>query len=120
LTESYGGDWPFWLSPRQAVVVPVSHANDEYALKVQKALFDAGFHVEADCGDFTFNKRIRNAELNKFTFILVVGNKEAEEGTVNFRKATADGKDLLLPLDVAIQKLKALEASKVLSNVLSA
>jgi threonyl-tRNA synthetase len=120
LTESYGGDWPFWLSPRQAIVVPVSHANDEYALKVQKALHDAGFHVESDCGDSTFNKRIRNAETNKHTFILVVGNKEAEEGTVNLRKATADGKDLLLPLEVVLQKFKQLNESKPIKNFIEA
>ncbi len=120
LTESYGGDWPFWISPRQAIVVPVSHANDEYALKVQKALHDSGFHVESDCGDQTFNKRIRNAETNKHTFILVVGNKEAEDGTINVRKATADGKDLLLPLDVLIQKFRALDAKKPVKNILDA
>jgi len=118
LTESYGGEWPFWLSPRQAIVVPVSHANDEYALKVQQKLHDAGFYVESDCSDFTFNKRIRNAETNKHSFILVVGNKEAEDGTVNVRKATADGKDLLLSLDECIAKFKELEASKSLKALL--
>lgn len=120
LTESYGGNWPFWLSPRQAIVVPVSHANDAYAQEVEKRLHDAGFYVESDCGDATFNKRIRNAETNKHTFIVVVGNKEAEDGTVNVRKATADGKDLLLPLDLFITKLKSLEESKPLSNFIEA
>lgn len=118
LTESYGGDWPFWLSPRQAIVVPVSHANDEYALHVQKVLHDAGFHVESDCGDSTFNKRIRNAETAKHTFILVVGNKEAEQGTVNIRKATADGKDLLVSIDELLVKFRELEAEKPVKNVL--
>lgn len=120
LIENFGGDWPFWLSPRQAVVVPVSHANDEYAVQVQKALYEAGFHVEADCGDNTFNKRIRNAETNKHTFILVVGNKEAEDGTVNVRKASADGKDVLLPLPALLEKLRALDAAKPVKNFLEA
>jgi len=91
LTESYGGKWPFWLSPRQACVVPVGPSYDAYALEVRDKVFGAGFMCEADldAGD-TMNKKIRNAQLAQFNFIFVVGEKEQSNGTVNVR--TRDNK----------------------------
>lgn len=86
LTENYAGKWPFWLSPRQVMVVPVGPAYDEYAQQVQQQLHEAGFMAEADvdAGD-TMNKKIRNAQLAQFNFILVVGEKERTGNTVNVR-----------------------------------
>lgn len=74
LTESYAGKWPFWLSPRQVMVIPVGPAFDDYAHEVQQKLYEAGFmcEVDTDAGD-TMNKKIRNAQLAQFNFIL--GNK---------------------------------------------
>ncbi|KAJ8931611.1 hypothetical protein NQ314_015473 [Rhamnusium bicolor] len=71
LTESYAGKWPFWLSPRQVMVIPVGPTYDEYAESVQQKLYEAGFMVEVDtdAGD-TMNKKIRNAQLAQFNFIL--------------------------------------------------
>lgn len=116
LVESFGQNWPFWISPRQVMVVPVSHANDEYAQSVQKRLFDAGFEAEADCSDLTLNKKIRNAETGQYTFIFVVGNKEVEDGTVNVRKVNADGSDLILPFSEAMARLVRLNESKSREN----
>ena len=118
LVESFGQSWPFWLSPRQAMVVPVSHANDEYARSIQKQLYDAGFDVDVDCSDLTLNKKIRNAETGFYTFILVVGNKESEDGSVNVRKANPDGSDLVIPLSELITRFKSLDASKSRENIL--
>lgn len=112
LTENYAGKWPFWLSPRQVCVVPVSHASDEYAEKVKSELHNSGFYVEADIGDSTFNKKIRNAELAQHAFIFVVGNHEETSGTVNVRKASSDGKDVILTLDKAISQLQELKRSR--------
>ncbi|XP_060522671.1 threonine--tRNA ligase 1, cytoplasmic isoform X1 [Cylas formicarius] len=86
LTESYGGKWPFWLSPRQVMVVPVGPNYDQYAEEVRVQLHDAGFmaEVDTDAGD-TLNKKIRNGQLAQFNFILVVGEKERSSGTVNVR-----------------------------------
>lgn len=71
LTESYAGKWPFWLSPRQVMIVPVGPSYDEYGENVKEKLHDAGFMVEVDtdAGD-TMNKKIRNAQLAQFNFIL--------------------------------------------------
>ena len=71
LTESYAGKWPFWLSPRQVMVIPVSTPFEEYATLVKNKLHESGFMAEVDLspGD-TMNKKIRNAQLAQFNFIL--------------------------------------------------
>ncbi|PJF18555.1 Threonine-tRNA ligase [Paramicrosporidium saccamoebae] len=119
LTENFAQNWPFWISPRQIAVVPVSHAYDEYAGEVQTALHSAGFHVDADLSDLTLNKKIRNAEVNHYTFICVVGGKEAETRMINIRKASKDGNDVLLSIDDAIAKFKELDESKTRDNFIS-
>lgn len=53
LCEHYGGDWPFWLSPRQVMVVPISNANVEYATKVKETVMAEGFYVDVDLGSAT-------------------------------------------------------------------
>ncbi|XP_037025180.1 threonine--tRNA ligase 1, cytoplasmic isoform X1 [Bradysia coprophila] len=91
LTENYAGKWPFWLSPRQVMVVPVGPMFDDYADAVRQKLHLAGFMAEADLDDGdTMNKKIRNAQLAQFNFILVVGEKEKTGNTVNVR--TRDNK----------------------------
>lgn len=71
LTESYGGKWPYWLSPRQAMVVPVVSQFDDYAHEVKEKLWNAGVMVEIDTDPSdTLNKKIRNAQLAQFNFIL--------------------------------------------------
>merc|ERR1719402_1398904 len=91
LTESFGGKWPFWLSPRQAVVVPVGPPFNEYAEKVANQLHAAGFCAEANTDNSeTMNKKVRNGQTAQFNFILVVGEKEKTNGTVNVR--TRDNK----------------------------
>jgi threonyl-tRNA synthetase len=71
LIESYAGKWPFWLSPRQVMVIPVGPSVDDYAQKVRDRIFHCGFMAEVDLdhGD-TLNKKIRNAQLDQFNFIL--------------------------------------------------
>jgi len=86
LIEHFGGKWPFWLNPRQASVIPVSPKFDEYAKKVRDELHSKDFRVDVsmDAGE-TLNKKIRNAQLAQYNFILVVGDKEQSSGTVNVR-----------------------------------
>ncbi|KAI8835686.1 hypothetical protein BJ741DRAFT_665239 [Chytriomyces cf. hyalinus JEL632] len=85
LTENYAGKWPFWLSPFQVVVIPVSQSAYAYAHGVRKMLHDAGLHVECDDSDLTLNKKIRNAEVAHFNFIFVVGAEEETTKSVNVR-----------------------------------
>ena len=90
LTEHYAGKWPFFLSPRQAMVVPVSKEFEEYASKVQEQVRKAGFYIEVDLSHRTLNKMVRDAQLTQYNYILVVGGQERENGTVNMR--TRDNK----------------------------
>jgi len=91
LIEHTAGKWPFWLSPRQAAIVPVDPIFNEYAEQVRLTLHEAGFVVVADTSDGnTLNKKIRNNQLAQYNFILVVGEKEKQNRTVNVR--TRDNK----------------------------
>ncbi len=91
LTESFGGKWPFWLSPNQVIIITISSHFDGYAKKVQKELFESGFEcdIDLDAGT-TLNKKVRNSQLAHYNFILVVGEKEQLNNTVNVR--TRDNK----------------------------
>ncbi len=89
LAEHVQGKWPFWLSPRQIALVPISSDNFEYAQRLHENLKSAGYHVELDLSDKHFKTKIRDAEQVSFNHILVVGNKEQESDGVNLR---ADGK----------------------------
>merc|ERR1711981_1193502 len=91
LTENFGGKWPFWLSPRQVMVVPVGPPFNEYAANVRDQLKSEGYMCEADLDNSnTMNKKVRNAQLAQYNFIFVVGEKEKENNTVNIR--TRDNK----------------------------
>lgn len=85
LIEHYGGKWPFWLSPRQCIVVPITNKQNEYAHEVGKRIHDAGFFCDVEDSDITMQKKVRNSQLEQFNFILVVGAKEQEAGQVNIR-----------------------------------
>ena len=85
LLEHYKGKWPFWLSPRQAIVIPVNATCMEYAQKVKQMLWDNNFLVDVDDSGRTLNKMVREAQLEQYNYILVVGNKEVEGGQVAIR-----------------------------------
>ncbi len=86
LLEHYAGALPVWLSPVQAILIPISADLSEYAFQVKAELDDKAIRVKLDCSNETLNKRIRQAELEKIPYILVVGKREAEQGTVSVRK----------------------------------
>ena len=70
LTESFGGKWPFWLSPMQVMVVPVAPVFNDYAKKVQKSVRSEGFVCDVDVEEGkTMNKKVRNAQLAQYNFI---------------------------------------------------
>ncbi|KAL7989103.1 hypothetical protein Chor_008022, partial [Crotalus horridus] len=82
---------PLWISPQQVMVIPVGPTCDEYAQKVKQQFHDAGLMADVDVDPgCTLNKKIRNAQLAQYNFILVVGEKEKACGTVNIR--TRDNK----------------------------
>lgn len=86
LIEHTGGKWPFWLNPRQIVVIPVSAKSLEYAERVYKQVFAAGFYVDLDASDEQLKKKIAMSQVEQYNFILVVGEDEAAAGTVTVRE----------------------------------
>ncbi len=85
LIEHYAGRFPVWLAPVQAIVLPVSDRHNEYAGKVLAELREAGVRVEADDRSESVGKKIRDAELGRYPFMLVVGDREQEAGAVAVR-----------------------------------
>uniref|UniRef100_A0AAX7SX88 threonine--tRNA ligase n=1 Tax=Astatotilapia calliptera TaxID=8154 RepID=A0AAX7SX88_ASTCA len=110
LTENYGGKWPLWLSPRQVMVVPVGPTCEEYAEKQE--FHSSGLMTDVDLDpSCTLNKKIRNAQLAQYNFILVVGEKEKTSNTVNVR--TRDNKvHGEHSVEECIKRLKQLKTSR--------
>lgn len=85
LAESYAGRWPFWLSPRQICVVPVDPKFNNYANAVCQKYRSHGYLAEVDISTDKLKRKIRNAQLEMFNFVFVVGEKEETANTVNIR-----------------------------------
>lgn len=83
LIENYKGAFPFWMSPYQVGIVPIKPEHNEYARKVADALENAGIRVEADYADKNMNEKIKTFKNYKDPYILVIGDREVESGTVS-------------------------------------
>jgi len=86
LIENFAGALPLWLSPVQAKVIPVSTAYEEYARKVEDQIKEAGIRVESDLRNEKLGYKIREAQLEKMPYMLVVGENEMQAGAVSVRK----------------------------------
>ncbi|OPZ20503.1 MAG: Threonine--tRNA ligase 2 [candidate division BRC1 bacterium ADurb.BinA364] len=86
LTEHWAGDFPLWLAPVQAIVLPISSDQAEYARQCQTALAAAGIRAEIDATDEKIGKKIREAELRKIPLMLIAGRQEAESGQIAPRR----------------------------------
>jgi threonyl-tRNA synthetase len=112
LIEHYAGAFPTWLAPIQARVIPISEKVGDYAQKVQEALFTtpvvngtAGLRVDIDTSNERMQKKIRDAQLQKIPYMLVVGEREAAEGKIAVRLRS--GRDLgAMPLETFIARIK--------------
>ncbi len=109
LCEHYGGKWPLWLSPRQVMVVPIHKDWNDYSQGVRDKLHAEGFYADVDLSKATFQKKVRNAQVEQYNFQLVVGEAEVKNGTVNIR--TRDNKvEGEKKVDELIDYLKQLRA----------
>ena len=102
LIEHYAGAFPAWLAPVQAVLVTVADRQKEYALKVRDQLRAKGYRVDVDERGLTLNAKIRDAQLQKIPFTLVIGDSEVEGGGVSPRRYGGE--------DLKSMKLEAFEA----------
>jgi threonyl-tRNA synthetase len=86
LLEHTGGNFPLWLTPDQAIILPVSEKHEKYAEKVLNSLENDEIRALVDVRNETVGKKIREAEMNKIPFMLIVGENEEEQNTISVRK----------------------------------
>jgi len=111
LIEHYAGAFPVWLSPVQAVMIPISERHAEYANKVAEQLKAVGVRVDVDARNEKMNAKIREHAMQKVPFLLVVGDKEAEAGKVNVRTRGKE-KTEDMPAAEFVEKIGKLIAEK--------
>lgn len=104
LIEEYAGALPTWMAPEQVRVMPMTDRNADYADEVRAELTKHGFRVEVDYRSEKIGKKIREAQLEKVPYMLVLGDKEQEAGEVAVRDRR-DGKTTVMPLSEFIEKL---------------
>lgn len=114
LIEHYAGAFPVWLAPVQAVVIPIADRHNDFAWKVKQYLAEAGLRVEVDDSSERMAAKIREAQLQKVPYMLVVGDREAEQEAVAVRLRT--GEDLG-PRPLAEVRDMILEADRTKANV---
>jgi threonyl-tRNA synthetase len=111
LIEHYAGAFPVWLSPVQAVMIPIAERHVDYANKVADQLKAIGVRVQVDARNEKMNAKIREHAMQKVPFLLVVGDKEAEAGKVNVRTRGKE-KTEDMPAAEFVEKIKKLIAEK--------
>jgi threonyl-tRNA synthetase len=114
IIEHFGGAFPLWLAPVQAAIVPVSDKFTDYGRSVHDSLIAAGIRAEFAEADESLGKRIRAAEMMKVPYIIVVGEKEQQAKTINFRTRGNAEKTEETDLDAFIKKLAQETAKKTL------
>jgi threonyl-tRNA synthetase len=112
LIEHYAGAFPVWLSPVQVAVVPISEKHVDYGRNVAQQLKDAGVRVHLDDRNEKMNAKVREHALQKVPFVLVVGEKEAEAGTVNVRVRGQQQPEGTLPTGQFVERIKRLITEK--------
>ena len=111
LIENYKGAFPFWMSPYQVALVPIKPEHNDFCKRLQDQREDPGIRVEADYADKNMNEKIKTFKQFKDPYILVVGDKEVEAGTVS---VTVRGQKVQLhgvPTDKFVEAMKSLNAS---------
>ncbi|PCI76939.1 threonine--tRNA ligase [Candidatus Aerophobetes bacterium] len=111
LVEHYAGRFPLWLSPRPFALLPVSKTHIEYAEKLAKQIEAQGFFVSIDKSDDSVSKKVRTAQKKQFNYMLVLGDKEMEEGCVSVRKRTGEMINLI-PVDTFLKTVENENSSK--------
>jgi threonyl-tRNA synthetase len=90
LIEHYGGAFPTWLAPVQAIILPITDANIPYGERVFRSLLDKGLRVEKDFRNEKLGLKVREAQLMKIPYMLVIGGREQESGTISPRVRTGE------------------------------
>ena len=116
LIEHFSGRFPFWMSPSQIKILTVADRHLEFSKKIQEELLPESWIVEIDDNTESIGKKVRQAQIEQWNYILVIGDKEIESGSFNIR--TRENKQISdLSLNVFIQKLKEEEKNRSLTSL---
>jgi len=121
LTEHFAGKWPFWMSPRQILIVPVMASVHDYVIELQTLFRAQKLHVDVDLSGNTMQKKIRTGQLQQYNFIFVVGAQEKENRAVNIRNRDDQATQKLgelIPVEKALELLVKLRDDRRLSSAL--
>ena len=105
LIEHYAGAFPVWLAPVQALVIPITDRSHDYADTIFKSLQEQDIRVEADKRNEKLQYKIREGELNKIPYMLIIGDKEKEAGTVSLR-ARKEGDLGAVKIEEFVERIK--------------
>ncbi|MSQ22616.1 MAG: threonine--tRNA ligase [Dehalococcoidia bacterium] len=111
LIEHHAGAFPVWLAPVQAVVIPIADRHIEYASQVAARLESEGVRVSMDATNERMNAKVRNAQLQKIPYMLIVGDREAANSSVSVRLRSGENPGSM-PLDKAVARIKEAIASR--------
>ncbi|MDQ3041986.1 MAG: His/Gly/Thr/Pro-type tRNA ligase C-terminal domain-containing protein, partial [Acidobacteriota bacterium] len=115
LVEHYAGAFPFWLAPVQITVLPITDRINDYAASVAKELKELGFRVETNLKSDKIGAKIRDAQINKIPFMLVLGDKELEDKTIAVRERK-QGDLGVMSLDKFKDMAKRLKETRAIAN----
>ncbi len=113
LIEHYNGDFPLWLAPTQVLLLPIKDSVQDYAREISLLLDKEGIRYAIDSRNETLDKRIRNAEVEKYPYVFVLGERESKQRTVSLRRR-GQGDKGALPLAEAIQKIREEIENKIM------
>lgn len=105
LIEKYAGAFPLWLSPNQVRILPISENEVDYAYSIKDILENAGIRVEVDASNEKIGHKIRNAQLEKDPYMIILGKNEVENNSISVRKREGEKMDNI-SLDEFLNKLK--------------
>jgi threonyl-tRNA synthetase len=111
LIEHYAGEFPVWLTPVQAIALPIADRHNDAATAAVAQLREAGLRAEVDDRTESVGRKIRDAELRKIPYMLVVGDREAEEGTIALRRH-GKGDEGSVPVIEFVERLRDEAASR--------
>ena len=107
LIENYSGKLPFWISPSQIMVIPVSEDFNDYSIEVNKKLIASGLNSEVDLKNHNLNYKIREHSLSKVPILLICGKKEVDSNSVTIRRLDSN-KQESMELSIFLKKFSAL------------
>ena len=112
LIEKYAGALPMWLSPEQVRILPISEKQQDRVRELEKMFKDAGLRVSGDYRNEKIGYKIREAQMEKIPYMLIVGDKEVEEGTVSVRSRKGEDKGAMAPEQFLAEALLEINTKK--------